>query len=71
MKQITRSGHLARLELALVVLGAEAADVLAGLPRVAGEVDLAGAFVLRLLGVEEGVERHLRVGDEAAALGQQ
>ena len=45
--------------------------MLAGLPRVAGEMNQAGALVLGLLGVEEGVERHFRVGDEAAPLGQQ
>ena len=45
--------------------------MLARLPRVALELHAALRFDLGLLGVEEGVERHLRVGDEAAPLGQQ
>ena len=45
--------------------------MLARLPGVALEVDPALGFDLRLLGVEEGVERHLGVGDEAAPLRQQ
>src|SRR6187551_609553 len=62
--------HLTGLELALVVLRAEAADVLARLPRVAFELHDALTLDLGLLGIEKGVERHLGVGDEAAALGQ-
>ncbi len=45
--------------------------MLAGLPRVALQVNSPLGFDLGLLGVEEGVERNLGVGDEAAALGQQ
>ncbi len=44
--------------------------MLASLAGVALELDQALGFHLCLLGVEEGVERDLRVGDEAAALGQ-
>ena len=71
MKQIDQVRHLAGLELPLVVLRAERADVLARLPRVALQVDPPLGFDLGLLGVEEGVERDLRVGDEAAALRQE
>ena len=45
--------------------------MLARLPGVALELEPALGLVLGLLGVEEGFERHLRVGDEAPPLRQQ
>ncbi len=60
-----------RVELALVALGGELGDVLAGLARVAGRVHLALAPRSEASSDEQvGVERHLRVDDHELAAGQ-
>ena len=59
-----------RLELVPVGLGRQTPDVLAQQARVRGERRGAGRLVVRLVGVEERMQRRLRVDDHLLAAGQ-